>query len=635
MSGFIEDVQVALSLNTRGVKDGSDAAKAELDKLRKQIAGDVKELHAMGQALKRLGGDAKNPTKEYQALVDKMTSRKAEIADTQSKILGLGGGFRDTGRETKGFADRLKAFGDTASGLPGPLGGLVGSVQRFSQFVGDNKTLLGVAALTAGIVGLGYAAGKAISSLVGLGIANSSAREKELLHLEGITTIRNAWGIAAGTGRELQDAIDQVSAGVALGRDKVAGYAETLYRAGLRGNNLKQALEGTALTASVQGDAMAGIFAGTASHLNHLGGSVEKFTNTAKNRLGGIAQRQMRGLEVQSQKTAEAVAALTGGIDLTQFEEARLKFTNFFAANTASGKALKMLFGQIVQPIIDAATAAIPKIERFFLYLTLGALELEQTYLDLKLALIDAFLNSRALQAIDSMIEAFKDAGGYSEAMKMAVGIAIAVIAPLLWTGAVAAWSLASALVTAAASAALLAAPFVLAGIALYELYTIYEELVELFSTSDWSDIGRAIVMGIKEGLTAAWTTLKEAVVGLANSAKDAFKHVLGISSPSKVFSELGISITDGLNHGLDRGQADVDERVAALVPVPQLPELPEGRGSTTSVSTSNTNAGLTWTGDLVINTDAKTSQAMMPDVKQAFLAMLRECQLQQGAASG
>lgn len=68
--------------------------------------------------------------------------------------------------------------------------------------------------------------------------------------------------------------------------------------------------------------------------------------------------------------------------------------------------------------------------------------------------------------------------------------------------------------------------------------------------------IGRAVVEGFKNGLSAGWESLKESLRNLANDAVLSVKVALGIASPSRVFAELGEYTGEGFALGLE-GSAD------------------------------------------------------------------------------
>lgn len=69
---------------------------------------------------------------------------------------------------------------------------------------------------------------------------------------------------------------------------------------------------------------------------------------------------------------------------------------------------------------------------------------------------------------------------------------------------------------------------------------------------SKFATIGKNIVGGIKNGITAAWGALKETVGNLVSGLVDGVKGLLGIASPSKVFAGIGKYMADGLGQGWD-----------------------------------------------------------------------------------
>lgn len=69
--------------------------------------------------------------------------------------------------------------------------------------------------------------------------------------------------------------------------------------------------------------------------------------------------------------------------------------------------------------------------------------------------------------------------------------------------------------------------------------------------TQQFKDIGTAIVDGIGSGITGAKDALMEKAQALANSLPGWVKEILGISSPSKVFMEIGRNVVQGLVVGI------------------------------------------------------------------------------------
>ena len=67
-------------------------------------------------------------------------------------------------------------------------------------------------------------------------------------------------------------------------------------------------------------------------------------------------------------------------------------------------------------------------------------------------------------------------------------------------------------------------------------------------------DAGVNLVMGLWNGITSAWRNMLAMFQTLVEQLPDAIKQILGIHSPSIVFSGIGENISAGLAHGISRG---------------------------------------------------------------------------------
>lgn len=83
---------------------------------------------------------------------------------------------------------------------------------------------------------------------------------------------------------------------------------------------------------------------------------------------------------------------------------------------------------------------------------------------------------------------------------------------------------------------------------------TVISRIVSAFTGYSWSSIGSNIVSGIAGGITSAVGSVVEAAKGVAKSAIDAAKNLLGIHSPSKVFDWMGRMSDKGLALGFKNG---------------------------------------------------------------------------------
>jgi hypothetical protein len=70
-----------------------------------------------------------------------------------------------------------------------------------------------------------------------------------------------------------------------------------------------------------------------------------------------------------------------------------------------------------------------------------------------------------------------------------------------------------------------------------------------------FKNIGSDILMGLWNGIKSKAMALFDFVKGIGKGIANAFKNVLGIASPSKVFMDYGVNITEGAHNGIKKGQ--------------------------------------------------------------------------------
>ena len=70
-------------------------------------------------------------------------------------------------------------------------------------------------------------------------------------------------------------------------------------------------------------------------------------------------------------------------------------------------------------------------------------------------------------------------------------------------------------------------------------------------SMDEWGHIGESIVSGLLNGIKGAWNSLTKWVSNGINGLVSGVKGLLGIHSPSKVFSEIGLNVCQGLANGI------------------------------------------------------------------------------------
>ncbi len=101
----------------------------------------------------------------------------------------------------------------------------------------------------------------------------------------------------------------------------------------------------------------------------------------------------------------------------------------------------------------------------------------------------------------------------------------------------------------------------------------LIDNVISFFRDTDWGQVGRNIIAGIRDGILAAVGWLKEAARTAAQAALDAAKGFLGIKSPSTVFeTQVGWNMAAGVARGWERG-------LSTLLPAGTLNLQPAGAG--------------------------------------------------------
>jgi hypothetical protein len=577
--------------------DASGAAKTaaqSLELLRKKLTEDTDALRAMQSAMRNLQGGAAVNIETFRKLRDQITAQKAAVAAGQERYIKLGGSFKDLSKKGGESAQGLKHLLDAAKGTAGPMGGLFERVNLLTKSLGAAGlagvavvAVAGLAILAAGIVAL-------IAKLAEFALVSADAARSQSLLLEGLVATNPAWIKNASSAGELEDAIGRVSNSVAISQDKVFGYATELYKAGLRGGELEEALDAASISASVLGDTAASSFIDSAKGVKELGGSVSNLAAQVKGKLGPTAAAQMLALSTQTAKFHEHLSGLFEGVAIEKFLGALHDVLSVFDQTTITGKALKTLVETIFNPIFAAAETLGPVLKAFFQGMVIGALLVTIAVLKIRNAIRDAF-GDESKSSID-YIKLATDAG------VIAIGFLVGILAVLV-----------GALAAVGAAAYAIVKPFLLA--------------YEFASSIDWGALGTSIVDGIIGGITGAAGRLVDSVKGLGESAINSIKGTLGIGSPSKVFAGIGIDTAAGYAQGVDQGADGVADATASMVSIPSDTPAPQGGAVNNSRSV----------GDVTIQvvTQSTEPKAIAQEVGRVMADLLEGAAIQSGAPIG
>jgi hypothetical protein len=100
------------------------------------------------------------------------------------------------------------------------------------------------------------------------------------------------------------------------------------------------------------------------------------------------------------------------------------------------------------------------------------------------------------------------------------------------------------------------------------------------------------------------FTNIKDTISNIGSAIKDKFTGLLGISSPSKVFAEYGLNITQGLTGGIETGGMDAAKATEGLAMQTVQAASNEMAGATTNISNIDNSAfgGVTFNYSPVVN---------------------------------
>lgn len=525
------------------------------------------EMDAATASLKQLQAaqrNLKSATEPNKAAIKELSQRIAEqknrLAGAQESALKLGGGLKRIPSATQQAAERTRQLGQqlndmraVAGAVPGPVGSMAQSLLGLGSAASGAMVIAGATAL---IVGVAAAAIAGAAAITHFGIVNANAARDERLHLEALSKLRTWWGAARGNADQMSAAINRISASSALSRSEIISYNDQLYRMGLRGRNLSEALEAVTIKASTQGSEAASQFMALAAGIGFTGGSVSKLAARVKADLGDIARRQALGLTNQFKKLQENVSRLFSGVKIEGLLEGLHEVLQVFNDQTASGAALKALLESAFNPLLGGAKSAGPVMKRFMQGVIIGALEVGIAFQKTRIAIQSAFAATGANKLIAEL-------GGVTIAGHMAVGagramgsafLPLTTVVPVLTMIRLGLYGILGA-INAVAPA-----------IEQVDFITGFSKQAGMMRQA-----GGMIVQGLADGIAGAVGKVRGAVASLANIIKGDFSSLLQIRSPSRFMASQGVHIGGGTALGIRQSVPQVRAAARTLAMVPMV----------------------------------------------------------------
>jgi len=612
---------VAEKTATVGIKLASDVAEtasedaAELEKLRRSIHGSQDAVRQLGAAVRSLRGDSNEVKKAKEDLKKKLNEERDAISRNNLALLKQGVTYEHLADRAKRVAKEKEKLTQGIRRAGGPVHELVSSFESLKSVVTGTGGKLGALGLVGGtlaavLVGVAAAVVAGTVALARFVVTGANA-------LRSMNLMREAAAGSAENAANLGTQVDALAEKVPTAKAELNDLATQLTRSlsGTRasGQAIVDTFNLVAQSSSAMGDEVGrqlgdiiargkqfgriqinpfelqgtGVsFGDVAGELaTSLGVSVKQaqaalFEGRVKlddgaralraaveKRFAGINARKLLDLNTIVEKFHERLQALTKGVNLEPFLEGLNRIAKLFDQSTVAGDALRTIVTDFGNAFVQSFSRdGVPTIEKFVKSLVIMALRADIEFLRMKKQVLDFVGKFAGLLTVRNVVIAFTAlVGGLTAAF------AALAIATIEFWGPIAA--------IGAAVAGLIALVPTLIG--------WWDDLVH--TMQNWGDrmraVGGQIVDGLLAGLLAGWHKITDAVGNLAEGVKGAFKHALGISSPSKVFALYGQQTAEGYAGGVEGGSDRAQGAAEALAP--SAPRAGGGLGS--SINMENT----------------------------------------------
>lgn len=147
------------------------------------------------------------------------------------------------------------------------------------------------------------------------------------------------------------------------------------------------------------------------------------------------------------------------------------------------------------------------------------------------------------------------------------------------------------------------------------------DTIVKAFVNSlpDIIEVGKDIVRGVWEGITALGLWLYDKVSGFFSGIVDGVKGILGIHSPSRVFAGIGQNMALGLGQGFERQMQSVTAGIQSAIPTPTVDTVYNAAaGMVNGLAAANAGNGGSYTINLVLQNGAQIASWLLPDIRTA-----------------
>ena len=530
-AGELVDLSIKTGISTTRLQ--------ELDYVAKQVGTTTETITGAMARLTRGMGAAVEQTGDFN---DKSNEAFRKLENVRKELSGLTEGTDEYNKKLEELKAAGRAYGDINMGPQAAAFDQLGvSVTDVDGNLRDSEAVFSDA-----ITALGNMTNETERDVIAMDLFGKSAQELNPL-------------IKAGSEEIARLSEEANTMGAVIGEDDVDSletFGDTL-------ESLKSGMQGTA------GTIAAALVPGFQSLADEAGGYMQQFAEVVKGSdgdigkmaegIGGVIGDIVGSLAKQAPQMLQAGLGILQGIItsvigllptlLPMVIELVLTIVNFIVAN------LPMLIDAAVQIIValalgiaQALPTLIPTILGIIPTVIYALLENLPLLVGAALQIIVA-LAAGLIEAIPTLI---------SEIPKIivALGTALQESAPLLLAAG-------KQMLVDILSAIAVSMPALQQGA--IDLITQFSSGIAL-AAGAISDMGKAIVDGLWEGIKTQWETLTTNVSSLFTGLVDWIKGLLGIASPSTVFAGIGQNMAMGLGSGFSKAFDGIEQRIAGAV---------------------------------------------------------------------
>lgn len=359
---------------------------ARLERLKASVEGDRRAFGELNRSMRGASSGATNASAAFDAQHRRVSELRGQLGGAAGAFHNLGGATSSATKHTKasakptlGAAEALERMGIRTGFAESQLGKFVSMVRG-----GAGASALftaGAAGLVLALVAVAAATVAATVAVAKYAFAQAGAAREERQRLEVLALLRGRSRTAMADSEALQGAIDRTAASTGAAREELVGYAESAYRAGLRGSALEQALRGAAYRGAALGERWGRAFVFMSAEAGRAGQDLRRLADDAEERYSGLAQRRLRNGGQLWRRFTENIAGLFRGINLEPLLKSLSKFVSLFSTSNEVGRTLKGTFENFFNGVVEGLSKLVDRTTEYVELGTLGALRLRNAWL--------------------------------------------------------------------------------------------------------------------------------------------------------------------------------------------------------------------------------------------------------------